>query len=575
MRLIELSSSKSSFKTVRFNRIGLSLIVARHTQKDIRATYNGVGKSLVITLLHYCLGSNKNAEFEKHLDGWDFSLKFEHKGNEHFVTRTVGNDEIVFDGKKLKLKPYREKLDTLDIFQIPGDVDYVSFRSLINYFLRPTRGSFEQPDAAVKEWTPYQRLLCQSVLLGLDYFRVIEKHDARKKHEEVTALAKKFKTDKELRDFYVGDKNVELELAALKEKIEALRDNLQKFQVAKDYGERQAEANALHERIQDARNNEVMLAVQLENIELSLRIRPDVTPELVKQMYNEAEIELPDTVVKRLTDVEKFYERLRQNRLKRLEQEKKAVLERHRASIVQRKGWEVQLDGLFHFLKAHQALDEYTENNRYLTELLAKAKRFEDYLSLVSKYTEEAQKIRAEMGKATLQATEYLKKITPLRDLLMETFRGYAHEFYGDKPAGLVVKNNDKEDNQIRFTIETRIEHDAADGINDVRIFCFDLLLLTLKQRHAIDFLFHDSRLFDAMDFHQRLTLLKTADRFCRQNNLQYIASLNEDHIESVQELAGKDFARLCIKPQILELTDAPEGKGKLLGIQVNMDYRE
>jgi len=53
MRLIELTSSKSTFKTVRFNRTGLSLIVARHTQKNLQATYNGVGKSLVITLLHY------------------------------------------------------------------------------------------------------------------------------------------------------------------------------------------------------------------------------------------------------------------------------------------------------------------------------------------------------------------------------------------------------------------------------------------------------------------------------------------------------------------------------------------
>ena len=97
----------------------------------------------------------------------------------------------------------------------------------------------------------------------------------------------------------------------------------------------------------------------------------------------------------------------------------------------------------------------------------------------------------AEMGKATVQTTEYLKTAKPHLDLLMNTFRSYSQEFYGDKPAGLVVRNNDKDDNQIRYDIESRIEHDAADGWNNVRIFCFDLLLLTLKQRHTVDFLFH------------------------------------------------------------------------------------
>ena len=80
MRLIELSSTRSSFKTVRFNRTGLSLIVGKHTEKqakDIQSTYNGVGKSLVIALLHYCLGANKYEQFETHLDGWDFTLTFE------------------------------------------------------------------------------------------------------------------------------------------------------------------------------------------------------------------------------------------------------------------------------------------------------------------------------------------------------------------------------------------------------------------------------------------------------------------------------------------------------------------
>jgi uncharacterized protein YydD (DUF2326 family) len=75
------------------------------------------------------------------------------------------------------------------------------------------------------------------------------------------------------------------------------------------------------------------------------------------------------------------------------------------------------------------------------------------------------------------------------------------------------------------------------------------------------------------MDWHQRLTLFRLVDRVCREKHLQYIATINEDHIESLRESAGDDFDRLFITPRILELTDEPNGSGKLLGVQVEMKY--
>jgi uncharacterized protein YydD (DUF2326 family) len=58
MRLIELSANESTFKRIAFNRTGLTLIVGRHraTKKaDLKKTYNGVGKSLIVALVNFCL----------------------------------------------------------------------------------------------------------------------------------------------------------------------------------------------------------------------------------------------------------------------------------------------------------------------------------------------------------------------------------------------------------------------------------------------------------------------------------------------------------------------------------------
>lgn len=578
MQLIELTSSRPTFKTVRFNRTGLSLIVGRHTNKqakNIQATYNGVGKSLLVALIHFCLGSSKNKHFETHLEGWDFALTFEHGGKTHKVVRTVGEDVLLFDDQEKKLSAYKDALNELGVFELPADVGALTFRSLVNFFLRPTRGSYNAPDAAVVQWTAYYRVLYQSFLLGLDYLRAVQKHDAKKKLDEQTEFANKYKKDQELRQFYVGGKNAEVELASLRERITQLEERIASFVVAQDYSSRQAEADDLRMKVAEARNDEAILVSQLADVEMSLSVRPDVTPESVTELYKQAEIALPQGVTKRLDDVYKFFERLRENRISRLEREKKQVQAEQEAVKRRRLSMEADLDRLLQYLRAHRALDEYTENNRFLAELTARARKIEDYVQLLTKYTDEAQRIKAEMGKATVQTTTYLKRAKPHTDMLMNTFRGYAHEFYGDKPAGLTIKNNDSDDNQVRYDIDARIEHDAADGINHVRIFCFDLLLLTLKQRHKVGFLFHDSRLFSDMDFHQRLTLFRLADRLCREQKLQYIATINEDHVESLREQAKGDFERLFVEPRVLELTDEPNGSGKLLGVQIEMKFEE
>ena len=69
MKLIKLYSNKKSFRTVRFNEKGLSIILAKKKENTQggKKTYNGTGKSLIIALIHFCLGSNPNSAFEKSL----------------------------------------------------------------------------------------------------------------------------------------------------------------------------------------------------------------------------------------------------------------------------------------------------------------------------------------------------------------------------------------------------------------------------------------------------------------------------------------------------------------------------
>ena len=579
MRLTELSSNKRSFKTVTFNRSGLSLIVGKHSgvTRELTSTYNGVGKSLVVALINYCLGSNKNKAFDEHLDGWQFTLKFEHEGVAHAVSRWPNTTKIQFDGNEISITKFRKELSALNVFELPAsDVNYLTLRSLMSFFLRSRRSSYVDYAKPVAKWTDYQSVLCQSFLLGLDTKRVTSKHESKKKLDEQLALANRYKQDSELRSYYLGDRNAEVELVEIGAEIEKVAGNLAEFKVADDYAIRQENADSIHSQKLDATNKKVLLRNQLADIEAALKIKPDVSPERLVAVYEESKIALPELVSKRLEQVQDFYKRLHENRLKRLADERKEI-EKEIVEIVERtEKLSKLLDSELQYLNAHKALDEYTENNRYLSELISKRSRIEDYLNLLANYTEEAQKIKVELGQANLETGKYLsgKQTADWLGTLMETFRGFAQRLYGAIASGLVIKNDDGE-NQTRFKIDAHIPYDQADGINQGKIFCFDLLLLKLQKRHSVKFLFHDNRLFADMDPNQRYSLVQTANEIAVANDFQYIASVKEDAVDSVREVAGEDFEDLFINSRILELDGDAGGAGKLLGIQVDMKYDE
>ena len=126
----------------------------------------------------------------------------------------------------------------------------------------------------------------------------------------------------------------------------------------------------------------------------------------------------------------------------------------------------------------------------------------------------------------------------------------------------------------LRYTLEARIEDDSSDGVNEVRMFCFDLLLLVCKKSN-MRFIMHDSRLFANMDPRQRETLFRIVHDVCSENEYQYICSINEDAVLSFKHLmSSEDYSQIITDNIILELNDdAPESK--LLGMQIDIDLED
>ena len=206
MRLIELSADNPGFKTVRFNPQGISLIVGKQAnpeKKEQRKTYNGVGKSLVVELVHFCLGAGPNKALEQKIPNWEFTLEFEIEERIHRVQRnTSQQNEMVWNGKKWSRKNFSLALGR-SLFYLDDTISFLTFRGLISRFVRRNKKNYAAFNDYVVKEQPYANLLCNSYLLGLDVERNKKKYELKKELDNTKKLKKNISDDPILKDFAI------------------------------------------------------------------------------------------------------------------------------------------------------------------------------------------------------------------------------------------------------------------------------------------------------------------------------------------------------------------------------------
>lgn len=572
MRLIELRANHESFRTIRFNRSGLTLIVGSRSAKG--NTYNGVGKSLIVELLHFCLGSRPNKEFEEKIPGWEFTLAFEFAGDQKVrtVSRNASKQNVVYvDDEEMRVSEFADWMGAR-IFSIPQDVSGLSFRSLLPRFLRRGIGDYTDPLKTASDYTPYEMLVRNGFLLGLDVQLIARKarlHDEKVKLER---LRGNFRDDPLLRQFYSGSSDPAIHLAYLERKLEKLQLDKDSFVVAENYYDLQKVADELATEIERQKNEAFLLRDAIANIDESMQTQPDLQSEQVSLLYGELREAFREESLKRLEEVTGFHRRLLQSRISRLSGEKlrlRRALETQEGAIQRN---QTELNQKLQMLGASRALDQYTAIVNEIAELAAQIQKLRDYHAIELEYSNRAATVEKQLSDEIIHTNMYLEDARAERQRTFDVFKWLVRWFYPDVPAGISVRNNERM-NSIRFDLDVRIENDSSDGINEVKIFCYDALLLTHGKHHRLKFLFHDSRLYANMDVRQRAALFRLASELAGERQLQYIATLNPDEVSGMAgEFDSEEFKSLIQKNIVLELTDDSPA-GKLLGIQIDLRY--
>jgi uncharacterized protein YydD (DUF2326 family) len=569
MRLIKLYSNHETFNTVNFNETGLTLIIGSKTNQG--STYNGVGKSLIVELLHFCLGSNKNNEFEKKIPQWEFSLDFTINNERHVVSRNTSTQGVVYlDHVEIKLAALNSWFEDR-LFSIPDGIPGLTYRSLMPKFLRRGLKQYVDP-RDTSDYSEYDMLVRNAFLLGIDVELISKKAAIRSEITKLKTLRQNFRDDPLLKEFYSGGRDADILLSYIDHKVQELGKKKDDFVVAENFYDLQKNADILATSIEQEKNLIFLWRSAVDNISASMKEQPDISLTRVNDLYGDLLNNFKETALKRLDEVTNFHKRMLENRIARLSSEKLRLIDLiHKAELALRKK-QTNLDSELRTLSHSQALDQYTALVSEISDLTAQAQKVRDYKAIDLEYSNQAADLDVELGEEVKKTNNYLEDTKSFREKNFSVFKSFVSEFYPNSPAGISFHNNEG-NNQKRFDFDIKVENDSSDGINEVRIFCYDLTLLALRQNHKIDFIFHDGRLFANMDVRQRAKVFTLADRVVGSLGAQYIATLNPDFISGMsEEFTSDEYQRLIVDNTVLELRDDSPA-GKLLGIQVDMHY--
>jgi uncharacterized protein YydD (DUF2326 family) len=546
----------------------MNIIFANQTKTDKNKTLNGVGKSLLIQIIHFCFGCDKIEEFEKKLPGWIFYLDFELNGKIHCLSRSTEKQNIIlYDGEEYNHKKFEEKLLN-NIFNLSKKYPYVTLFSLLSRFIRRDETAYNFYDRIAEKETDYQKLINISYLLGLDINLVNDKLKYRGEYTNKKKNLETIKNDDIFKSCFFDSDNIESEIVELEEKIESLENSIHNFSVSKDYQQIENEANELSHKLSTLNNRKILLQSRERKINDTLSQSITLTTKDVQKMYSSLGIELPTIITREIKEVEDFHNKILESRKIRFNKELEQI-----QCLLKQLEQEIdissqQFDEYMKLLSTNGALDVYSSLTSNLSNLKVKKDKLTSFSTVIQKYNTDLLNLQTKISEENVKAEDYLISIKKKKTEIIGLFKKLSNKFYPKKSSSFTINNNVGE-NTLRFDIDVSIQDDSSTGINKVKIFCFDVLLF-LQKISEIRFILHDSLLFSNIDNRQIAKAFEIAYECVINNDLQYIVSLNEDQYDSFKDQLSENCKKIIDENIILQLNDK-DATGKLLGIDVKL----
>lgn len=570
MYLNKLYSDKNSFNNINFNNTGISIILGKKTTEKSEKTFNGVGKTLSLRLIDFCLGSSKIKELNKIKD-WDINLDFTMRGKSYTSTRNTSNQDYIYiNDREEKIKNFNYFMES-NLFNFSQCNHGLSYRTLVSRFLRiPPHGYLDWDKCKAKEQDDIS-LLSSVFYLGLDTNLVNKKIETREKINTLTKNKNLIKKEGDIKEIISNGVDVDVSISALRIDISELEKSISEFKISEQYNEIISELEELKYNKNKLNNRINMIETKIKNINESLNVKVDVSADKVIELYEDASIILPSMVKKNLKQVSNFHDKILLNRQVRLRDEKKKLLNEMKEIKIELQKVNNDINQNTKYINNTGSISEFEALQNKLTNMKLKLQKIEEYNRLLEGITNKINNLSIDLATQTALAEEYINKNKSYIDSISQQFKAYIDYIYEDKKeAGISITNNTG-NNKLRFNIQPMVSGEGSQGINKVKIFCMDFLNLTLQKNHNIKFIYHDNSMFSETDPRQVYKMIKLAIELC-DDKFQYIFNINDDLFSNILDVAKEyndtQFIEYLKSRIVIELLDDIE-ENKLLGFYI------
>lgn len=564
----ELYANKSSFKKIQFNK-GINIILAEGDD-NTENSRNGLGKTTLVHIIHFCLGGTPNKKYlpEDTFNDWEFTISIDISNEKIYAKRSFNEKSIIIvegNFSKFPLKPtyseekeiyfytlnkWKEVLGT-SLLGLKNEKEFrfkPTFRKVISYFIRRDEDIKKSPFKTSSTHKNIDVIDCTSFCVGLDW-KLMSKY--KEYGDEIKRLNENFSN---LKSIHGSKGQLVPEMNRLKKDLTKIKEDLDNYKVHESYRQIEKSADILSKEIQELVEKTIFLNKKIDIYEESIK-EENIDDINVEEIYNEINFYFPENVKKTLRESKEFHKNIIFNRTNFLKTEIQSI--KNDLSLINQE-IEIKSDkkaGYMDILNNFGALNEYNNMQKYYTEQKSEYELIVNIIKQFDEITNKKNKLKVKLLELESRfQINYDENINHLNSLI-DIFSDNSSYLY-DVPGDLIIECSEK-----GFEYNVDIPRINSTGKTKMIVLCYDLMLLeNFVGYNYIDFLIHDSNIFDGVDSRQYASALNLIHEKTTKFDMQYICMLNSDSIPDNLNFNIEDHV-------VLELNDNSI-EGTLLGFE-------
>ena len=540
-------SNNKSFKAVDFTP-GLNVIVADRTKEsDEKDSRNGLGKTTLISIIHYCLGAELSKRIlpVDQLKDWIFYIEIDLFDKKIIASRSIDEPGKIYfesaefdsfpdkpektdDGKFYYTLSNWKKLLGVALFNIKDSDEKYSptFRSIIPFFLRLGQDAYSSPFSYLRNQKSWQIQVYNAFLLGLNWIHASEVQELKDKNEALLALSKAIDTK-----LIASLGELEAERLRLQKDVREELKNLNEFIVHPKYREYEARADIISKYIQKVTNKNVVLNRKLNRYVKSIAAESKPPDDNLVSIYKKVGFTFNDAIKRTLEEAKDFHNKVisnRENFLKAEIREIDNLINDNREKIDKSS---IELSSIMKLLEQHGALEDYTKFQQQLSEKNSELDNLKNKITEIKDIKQKKKEIKSLRLEIDSKLVRDYEECRDNWESAVSLFNEFSKFLY-NSPGNLII--NLPEDGKVKdkaYDFDVEIQRSGSEGVSKMKIFFYDLMLVeSWSSRNGINFLVHDSTLFDGVDDRQVAHALELASQRT-DKKYQYICTFNSDSL--------------------------------------------